>query len=193
MASGGKNKVNLAGMKFGMLTVLQEDGSSKHGLALWKCQCDCGEIITTSGYYLRMDRRKSCGCRNFRLRGSDNPKWSGHEEISGSYWHNIKSGAIARNLEMEITIKIAWNKFLEQNKKCALTGIELKMFKSDVEKRLNNEQTASLDRIDNNKGYVEGNIQWVHKDINKIKMDLNTSYFIELCKKVTKHATEQLV
>jgi hypothetical protein len=62
------------------------------------------------------------------------------------------------------------------------------MCKSDVEKRCNNEQTASLDRIDNSQGYINGNIQWVHKIINRIKMDLNTSYFVELCKKVAQHA-----
>ena len=31
--------------------------------------------------------------------------------------------------------------------------------------------TASLDRIDSTKGYVRGNIQWVHKDINWFKRD----------------------
>ena len=188
MGSGGQNKVNLVGQKFCMLSVIKDAGSSKTGLALWECKCDCGNLIVISGYYLRTGRRKSCGCRNFRRRGSENPKWSGHEEISGSYWHSIKSGAISRNLKMEVSIKQAWNKFLEQEKKCALTGLELQMCKSHVEKRHANTQTASLDRIDSSKGYVLGNIQLVHKDINRIKMDLDTGYFVELCRKVVNYA-----
>jgi hypothetical protein len=44
--------------------------------------------------------------------------------------------------------------------------------------------TASVDRIDSSKDYVEGNVQWLHKDINRMKWDLDTDKFIELCKLV---------
>lgn len=47
--------------------------------------------------------------------------------------------------------------------------------------------TASLDRIDSSKGYVEGNVQWVHKDVNYIKQDLEESYFKKLCKLITEN------
>ena len=43
------------------------------------------------------------------------------------------------------------------------------------------EQTASLDRIDNSKGYEVGNIQWVHKEINMMRGPLPIDRFIELC------------
>jgi hypothetical protein len=45
--------------------------------------------------------------------------------------------------------------------------------------------TASLDRIDSSKGYIEGNVQWIHKHINKMKNNFNESYFIEICKKIS--------
>jgi hypothetical protein len=45
-------------------------------------------------------------------------------------------------------------------------------------------KTASLDRINSDLGYVYGNIQWIHKDINKMKNDYEQNYFILLCKKV---------
>lgn len=41
--------------------------------------------------------------------------------------------------------------------------------------------TASLDRIDSRHGYIPGNIQWLHKDINVMKWDHTTGRFIELC------------
>lgn len=47
--------------------------------------------------------------------------------------------------------------------------------------------TASLDRIDSNKGYNKENIQWVHKYINKMKMDFNQDYYIEMCRKVSNY------
>lgn len=43
------------------------------------------------------------------------------------------------------------------------------------------EQTASLDRIDSSKGYIPGNVQWVHKDVNKMKLALSEKRLLELC------------
>jgi len=48
-------------------------------------------------------------------------------------------------------------------------------------------KTASLDRIDNEKGYVEGNVQWVHKDINNMKHTYPNDYFVNLCQQVALH------
>ena len=50
--------------------------------------------------------------------------------------------------------------------------------------RGNKNRTASLDRIDSKLGYTSNNIQWVHKDLNYMKSDLDQSVFIEWCRKV---------
>ena len=42
----------------------------------------------------------------------------------------------------------------------------------------------SIDRINSDIGYIEGNIQIVHKDINRIKWDLSDKDFYKLCKAV---------
>jgi hypothetical protein len=132
--------------------------------------------------------KKSCGCKNFRLRGSGNPKWSGYEEISGSYWHRVKQGAKSRKIDMKVSIEDAWSIFVAQGRKCALSGTSILMCPSDLENRSNlNLQTASLDRIDNDKGYIPGNIQLVHKDINRIKTNLSEDYFVQLCRNVASH------
>ncbi len=44
--------------------------------------------------------------------------------------------------------------------------------------------TASLDRIDSSRGYTLDNIQWVHKDLNKMKTNYPNDYFIKMCKYV---------
>ncbi len=48
-------------------------------------------------------------------------------------------------------------------------------------------QTASLDRIDSSGNYTENNIQWVHKDINKMKNVFSMDQLIEYCKKIVDH------
>ena len=43
---------------------------------------------------------------------------------------------------------------------------------------------GSLDRIDSLKGYAIDNVQWVHKDINKMKNIHSQPAFINICKLV---------
>jgi len=77
--------------------------------------------------------------------------------------------------------------FLQQNRKCALSGLELKFANSAKEQRNHKGTTASLDRICSSKGYVAGNVQWVHKDVNFMKQHYPQDYFVELCGKITKN------
>jgi len=44
-----------------------------------------------------------------------------------------------------------------------------------------NANTASLDRIDSSKGYIEGNVQWVHKMVNMSKQQYTQEEFINMC------------
>ena len=49
-------------------------------------------------------------------------------------------------------------------------------------------RTASLDRLDNTKGYEVGNFQWVHKDINQIRGSLSIPDFMHWCKLIAEKA-----
>jgi hypothetical protein len=69
-------------------------------------------------------------------------------------------------------------------KKCALSGLEL-TFESDSKKSI--DRNASLDRIDSKKGYIKGNVQWVDKRLNVMKMDLSLDFFLNACKMVTEY------
>jgi hypothetical protein len=91
---------------------------------------------------------------------------------------NIKT----RGKDVSKTLTLAYldDLFEKQNKKCAYTGEPL-TFRTST--KLGN---ASLDRIDSSKGYIEGNLQWVHKTINEMKTDLSHDIFVEYCKKVAK-------
>jgi len=46
--------------------------------------------------------------------------------------------------------------------------------------------TASIDRKNSDLGYTKENIQWVHKDVNYMKMNLSEKYFIKLCKLIAR-------
>lgn len=69
---------------------------------------------------------------------------------------------------------------MAQNRQCKLSGMPLK-FKTHKYDEVGN---ASLDRIDSSKGYTIDNVQWVHKDINKMKWNINQPEFLWLCDSV---------
>jgi 5-methylcytosine-specific restriction endonuclease McrA len=54
---------NLAGKRFGRLTVISREGSTKNRQSTWKCQCDCGNEKIVSGYSLACGDTTSCGCK----------------------------------------------------------------------------------------------------------------------------------
>lgn len=78
-----------------------------------------------------------------------------------------------------------------QNFKCAMSGVSI--FTGKSSKYCNvRAVTASVDRIDSMLGYTEGNIQWVHKDINRLKSDFDTGKFIDLCISVSEYAGKKM-
>lgn len=114
-----------------------------------------------------------------KINNVKNNQWKGYGEISGTTWYKIKFGAKLRKMILSISIKEAWELFLKQNRTCAYSGQPL-FFGSS------NSYSASLDRIDSSIGYVNGNVQWITKDINIMKMGISEPRFLELCYKIAK-------
>lgn len=168
---------SLLNNKFTRLTVKKWSHQDSYRHNFWECECDCGKITVTSTRQLKGGFTRSCGCIR-KFNGSKN--WKGFGELSHSFWNRICYDAKRRGHSISITIEDAWLQFLKQNRKCSLTGMELNFGfnKNDSNK------TASLDRIDSFKGYTKENIQWVHKDINRMKQSFSELYFQELVEKV---------
>lgn len=58
-----KNIINEIGNRYGLLTVIEQvPNTKKYRGAMWKCKCDCGNIIETTGERLRSGNTRSCGC-----------------------------------------------------------------------------------------------------------------------------------
>jgi hypothetical protein len=183
----------LVGNKYGLLTVLeifQEEKNEDNRTNMWaKCLCDCGKIKNIKAVNVKHKRTTSCGCdrsRYDKITGKKNKGFKGCEDIRSRTWSNIKTRAKKRNIEFSIDIQYGWELFVKQNKKCALSNIPIKFGRCDH----NVETTASLDRIDNKKGYIKGNVQWVHKAVNIMKCDLQQDIFIEFCRKISQKFPE---
>lgn len=181
----GKINKGIEGQKFGKLTVLEILDNRRIGSkmrAFCRCKCECGTVCTKRLDGVKSQRVTSCGCAvvekgRFML-GNQNPAFAGVGELCAVKYADIIRSAGRRNIEFSVSMEYLWDLFLKQDRKCTLSGIDL--FFGPASKPL--QTNASLDRIDSSRGYVEGNVQWVHKDINLMKRSFSQDYFVELCK-----------
>lgn len=99
----------------------------------------------------------------------------------------IKYNAKKKNILVNITLNDL--KFLWENCKgtCQLSGQKL-LIADTRYKKSHGFSTASVDRKDNTKGYIPGNIWFVHKDINDMKGTLQVDEFIRWCERVAAFA-----
>lgn len=169
------------GDKFNRLTFLNEINTinnKKH----WICECECGKIKSYDYYSIIKGYVKSCGCYH-----KDDVKkynWTGYENIPGRYWTSIVNGAKKRNLEFNISIEYAWEIYKKQGKKCKLSNLPIEF---GTKRNKIKTYQASLDRINNNDGYIEGNVQWIVKEINYMKNKIDETTFKFFCKKIDEY------
>lgn len=171
--------IDLTGQRFGKWLILKRGPNSSTRRSRWVCRCDCGTTRLVQSGHLRRGLSTQCrGCARFQ----------GYEQISLAYWNHLINGAKERGIGFKLTIEEAWQQFLRQQSRCALTGQVIffaRCYGVDL-------QTASLDRIDSSSGYIVDNIQWTHKDINMLKGSISVERFIQLCQLVTNYQNNKL-
>lgn len=172
-----------SGDKYKSWTVLTETKHDNRGALLYLCQCECG---TTRWFQpnelINPDKCFECPSCAQKKRANkmmiDNGKIG---DLNKTRYTKLKRSAEKRNIEFSVSLEYLWNLFKSQDQICAITG-----------DYINSIDDASLDRIDSTKGYVEGNIQWVTKQANVSKHIMSMEELYEFCKKVLKHANQQL-
>jgi hypothetical protein len=173
---------NLIGKRFGKGTVISFIGhrlrgdSSERSCCMWKLLCDCGNEYEGTSEFLTNGDCSSCGCLKSNFHNIPNGKNDAKATI-GRYITRVKHESIRRNHKFLIDKDYLLELYNKQNKKCALSGVDI-MFEN---------KTISLDRIDNTKDYIEGNVQWVHRTVNFMKNTLGQADFVSWCQKIYLH------
>lgn len=181
----------LLGRRFNWLTIVGFDHHDFDNQWWMEIKCDCGNRSQEILRKLKLGRRKTCGitgCKYFhsiRALNGRKANFTGHKEIYGSRWAAWRIGAEKRDLQFTVTPQYAWRIYLKQKRRCALTGVEID-FGNSYSKLL----SASLDRKDSTKGYIKGNIQWVHKIVNLMKRSMSDEEFIEWGRRVARYASK---
>ena len=82
-----------------------------------------------------------------------------------------------KRAEPVLTDSYLYELFKQQNRRCALTGEPLSLITDDP-------LCLSLDQIEPEKGYIEGNVQWLAWCVNRAKGDLSLVDFYDMCETV---------
>jgi|SRR5882724_649534 len=175
---------DFTGQRKNSLQVIKLSHVNNHGDRVWDVRCDCGKTIkiATSKWNSRTGR--SCGCEKIDKAGEFHWRGVGDRKNNGlgiSYWNELKKNAKKRGIKFTISIQQAYDIFLKQNSLCALSGVPLLFRPSGGNRNL---KTASLDRIDSSKHYEIDNVQWIHKDINRMKNNLSEKIFLDWISKI---------
>lgn len=141
------------------------------------CRCECGreKLVRKT----RLLGNSDFKCKECSIQNSIRNVWD-------KIWHRLVYISNRRKKDISVTQEDIMNLFVTQKGKCALTGVELSVAES-ISLHDRGFTTASLDRKDSKKGYEIDNIQWVHKDINILKLDNSDEEFIRLCTLVAEH------
>lgn len=145
-------------------------------------QCDCGIRRSVSVADVRRGDYQTCKLCNRSVR-SNHWSWKGVGDMSRETYQHWFNSAKDRSLEFSVDKDYVYSIFLRQNRKCAITGVGLTFGEVEDAGR-----TASLDRIDNDKGYVHGNLQFIHRTINYMRADMSMNDFLAICKMVTEYS-----
>lgn len=180
------------GEKFGKWTVLSEERNLTRSKASILCKCECGrEQLLDVGRLARglTNMCRYC-CPVFHKQNLGKGKIN-FGNISGAYLYYLRKNAKIRGYDFELDAEFLWNLYLDQDRKCALTGIPIEIKKSLIGYNGNKAThpdirliTASLDRINSDLGYIKSNVCWVFKPLNIMKGSLPNDKFWFLCKKV---------
>ncbi len=148
-------KVDLTGKTFGYLTVVEQGESSiactGKPIVRWDCACKCGNMALVPTTKLNNGHTSSCGCYAKEIRKTVNVKHGLRYHPLYKLWGAIRGRT--RNCP----------KYVGKGRDLDPGWLDNpEAFIEYVETNLSDKPTPrhSLDRIDNNLGYVEGNIRW---------------------------------
>jgi len=146
-------RIEMAGKRFGMLTIVSFSHYNNYRAAMWNAVCDCGNSVVVYGYPVRNGATRSCGCLTGEMTTALMTKHGESKKHTREYhaWKEAKTRCFNPNRPIwkdyggrGITMCEEWKNgfpaFLKDMGRCS--------------------PGFTLDRKDNDGNYEPGNCRW---------------------------------
>ncbi len=150
----------------------------------WTKPCpECGEDQDyLRKWYAMASLREGKVCKKCSNRKTQNCHRGMNGPVRLSWFTKFRISAELRGIPFAITIDDVAKWHRDQGGLCRLSGVAIGWA------LVGSSHTASIDRIDSTVGYVPGNCQLVHKDINMMKQAFSQAHFVQMCRAVAECA-----
>jgi len=176
------------GNRYGRLTVIEYIGLTPEssGSIVWLCRCDCGELTTVKSAHLRSGQTRSCGCLQIESRrkaGGRNKLEPGEASLNALFYSYQKS-ARGRSYEWHLT-KDQFRELTKQS--CNYCGIKPSNEYWGHPSCNGPHVCNGIDRVDNSRGYVLGNVVPCCSICNNAKGTMTQREFYDWIKRAYYH------
>ena len=180
------------GSRFGSLVILEQIESEKiidkkrnriNSRKRYRCVCDCGNIVTTTGTRLRRSVTKQCASCSYKLR----PQSLLHDPLKRLFNLSINNRSKKTNIPLSITIE-EWSNINKEN--CFYCGAL-----PDEKKYVSNTlvlKANGIDRLDSSVGYSLENSVACCKDCNTMKNSMSVDNFLLHIQKIIDYTTNSI-
>jgi len=170
------------GNVYGRLSVIERVGSDQYGAATWRCQCECGATIITTGCRLRSEATQSCGCYcrdRVREAASLPPGQSACNTLLNEYRQRAKRKEWAWELTKEQFVQLT-------QQPCHYCG-RLPWLAKTVQRGNGAYLYNGIDRLCSDRGYALDNIVSCCWECNRAKSDMSYENFLDMISRIAKH------
>lgn len=184
--------IDLKGRQYGRLVVLSRCASrprSSGHSAYWNCLCECGSMHVASSGNLKAGTVTSCGC--YRNQCCRDRAYKKKKEHYGKASPRRVYSRYQRSASLRCQLfQLSYDEFLRMTAmRCCYCGVMPS--KKQVSHSGNGDYVYNgIDRVDNSKGYIAGNMVPCCETCNRAKLEMSESEFREWINRVYTHMTK---